>query len=161
MWGPASTISLFDWVSNFLKFSMNRAARSRYQYFLACFMSSEGLSFWAVSQMNLALTKWNDADLPPDNQSGFWVRIGEWRQVAMPRCAFRWSRPLNPVMLSSGWAKRRWLEHYKSSGRHGDRRSQLSLRISGQVKPKRVVNQAIQNCIGMSGVWVLVNWLLI
>ena len=43
------------------------------------------------------------------------------------KCVFRPSRPPIPVHAVQCGAKRRWLSHYKSSGRHGYSRADFSL----------------------------------
>src|SRR3990170_1395375 len=55
-------------------------------------------------------------------------------------------------MPSSSGAKRRWLSDYKSSGRHDCRRPDFSLRISCQIQPVGIVDNAIEDTIPNGGV---------
>src|SRR3989304_176822 len=55
-------------------------------------------------------------------------------------------------MPSSGGAKRRWLRHYKSSGRHEGNRPSFSWATSSQIQPVGVVDQAIEDTIANGGV---------
>jgi len=52
-----------------------------------------------------------------------------------------------PIDVVHIGAKRRWLSHYKSSGRHGNSRAELSLRISRHFRAVGIVNDAIEDSV--------------
>jgi hypothetical protein len=56
-------------------------------------------------------------------------------------------------MPSSGGAKRRWLSHYKSNGRHEGGYPCSSLRFAFQVQPVGIVDNAIKDTIAEGWVW--------
>ena len=57
-----------------------------------------------------------------------------------------------PIDVGQIRVKQNWQDDYKSSGRHGYRRTQPPLRFASQLEAVRIINQPVEDGISQGGI---------